>query len=106
MLKVVLVTNSMYKYREYVYQYFIDEFYKNNIEFKIIIAAKWNKKNEILSKDIVEYVGVNLFKLNEYLDKEKPNVVINFLHPSNISIWFLYLYTSVKKYRIFIGIMV
>ena len=97
MKKVILVANSLFKYRAHIYADFIELFKNEGIDFKVVISTKWKQENFGMPESNITFVGSSFYNLNKYLNDENPDVIINFLHPTNKSIWFLYLYTSLKK---------
>ena len=97
MKKVILVSNKLYKYRAQVYSEFINLFKEQDIDFKVVVSTACKEENFGMPEDKITFVGSSFHKLNKYLNYEKPDVIINFLHPTNRSIWFLYFYTWVHK---------
>lgn len=97
MEKIILITNKLYKYRAYVYEEFISLFEDKNIFFKVVVAVDCEFDSFGLPNDRITYTGSNLKELKKCLDKEKPKAIINFLHPTNLSIWFVYWYSGRKK---------
>lgn len=96
-MKVVLVANTLMKYREEVYYGFIDKFSEYNIDFYIIVSELDKKtSSELLGVNYI-YLGKKYIKLFSKLNEIQPDVIINFLHLSNPSLWLLYLYTKIKK---------
>lgn len=95
--KVILVSNKLYKYRAQVYSDFIKLFSEKGYDFKVVIAVDSNEERFGLPSKNIHFVGSSFKRLKSYLYKEKPCVIINFLHPTDKSIWYVYFYAFFNK---------
>ncbi|MBI9034684.1 MAG: glycosyltransferase family 4 protein [Bacteroidales bacterium] len=97
MKKVVLVSNKLYEYRYQLYKSFHIHFNKIDIDFSVLATSLGGVKLDTDDELLIEELGSNIFNLKQKLDQIEPDLVINFLHPTNKEIWLLYAYCSLNR---------
>lgn len=62
MKKVILVANSLFKYRAHIYADFIELFKNEGIDFKVVISTKWKQENFGMPESNITFVGASFLK--------------------------------------------
>lgn len=97
-MKVLLISNKLYHYRIEVYNYFRNEFLKNNITFEVL-ADEVQESDEQIGFPL--HIRESTYKgYRDLIHQIQPRVVIFFLHLKDRAIFPLYWYCRRKGIKV------
>lgn len=92
---ILLISNYVFHYREKIYNYFFEEFEKDNYDFSVLSSEFQNEKYDIKFEKIEEKLSFE--NCRKEINRKKPIAVILFLHLKDLcmipTIW----YCKIKK---------
>lgn len=97
MHKVILISNKLFDYRVRVYEEFYELFLSRGIIFKVYVTSFGGIEYNNTSGLDIQKIEESFRVVSDVLIKEKPDAVINFLHPTNKMMWLLYGYTLLHR---------
>jgi len=93
--KILLVSNHIFHYRVKVYNYFYDEFRRRGYDFSVI-APSWQEEAGVKAAFPMQVQEFSSRGYVDYIAKEKPDVVITFLHLKDVVIFPVTVYCRMK----------
>jgi glycosyltransferase involved in cell wall biosynthesis len=95
MKKILLISNYVFHYRINNYNYFYNKFKETGTAFSVL--ANGAQKVDFDFEVPITIMKFNLFKYIRYINKEKPDCIILFLHLKDMIIFPLIYYCRIKK---------
>lgn len=96
MKKILLVSNHIFHYRVKVYNYFYDEFKKLGYDFSVV-APSWQEEAGVAASFPMHIMEFSSRAYVDFIAKERPDVVITFLHLKDIVIFPVTVYCRMKR---------